>query len=489
MLVASRRVWWGLPLLLVLLACLGALVAQLPSPLPQAPVLTSVSLPVVRFVRDVAAALTVGCVVVGGLVAPGGCPQALRWSTRWACVWGAALVAQAVLTVSDILAIGVIESLDAWTLWSFLSSVLIGQVLLWQGVAVLLVLLLGRAVISAPTAWVVASVAVAGAALPALLGHGALTDGHVAATVSLALHLAAVSLWLGGLTVVVALMRVDSAHAITTLPRFSAVALACVLLVAESGLLNASLRLASPSLLLGSDYGGLLLMKASLLLWLVLLGWRQRSRVLPDLRAGAPTAPALLARVAAWEFLAMGAAIAVGVAMSRIGLAEGSVSSYLVNPLCVAGLAAALPGIASRAFRPAPGRRWVVVVRRYPEVAAVLLAVVVIEVAGVGLPALLLGPDLGSIVAVVLLASAGWVMCVALQSSRQVSARVAAMSAWTVAVGVVYAFELARSAGPAEARLWLLALALALVCVVVASPTSAAPAAGPAPSPVEASRG
>ena len=70
---------------------------------------------------------------------------------------------------------------------------------------------------------------------------------HAAATASLAVHIAAVSVWVGGLAALVGLVLLDPQVARAAIGRFSLVALVCVIVVAESGLLNASLRVGSPS--------------------------------------------------------------------------------------------------------------------------------------------------------------------------------------------------------------------------------------------------
>ena len=74
----GRRLWWGIPLLIVVLWVLGALLPSFVDGLPEAPWVTWVTLPITRYARDVAAAVTVGCVAVGALLTPGRSHRVLR---------------------------------------------------------------------------------------------------------------------------------------------------------------------------------------------------------------------------------------------------------------------------------------------------------------------------------------------------------------------------------------------------------------------------
>ena len=459
-LATSRWLWWGVPALIVMLWMVGALLPGAVEGLPEAPWVTWVSLPVVRFARDVTAALALGCVVVGGLLVTGRSPRVLRWASGWAVAWLVVLLVELFLTVSDLLAVTPFEALDPTTVWSVLSQTTVGKVFVWQLVGVALVAVLSWAVMSRPTAWVVAFIALGACVAPAWLGHGGLDGGHAAATISLALHAGAASLWIGGLVAVVAYLVHRPTAAASVLPRFSALALGCVIVVAESGLLNASLRLTSPSDFLTTTYGALVLGKAVLLGWLVLLGWRQRTRVIPALDAAGSASVAALARLAVFEFATMGVALAVAITMSRLGPQPTPPLGHVLNPLAVVLAAIALPQLVTRFHSSSPRRAWARVARDYPEVVALALCLVVVEVAGVGLVDSLLWPGLGSVVGALVLAAAGWAFVVAARGSRGRSGVMVAMVGWLVASLVVARFELARSSGGADARIAWAALVL-----------------------------
>ena len=165
-----------------------------------------------------------------------------------------------------------------------------GQALAFQLVAACSAVILVAVGTTSVSRWTAVALALAGAMAPALAGHSSLDGLHVEAAVSLCLHIAGVSVWVGGLAVVSALLLLEPERTSDLLPRFSVLALVCVVVVAESGLLNASLRAGTAEALAGSTYGSLVLAKAVLLAWLIRLGWLQRRRAvdrlrLPDVRS------------------------------------------------------------------------------------------------------------------------------------------------------------------------------------------------------------
>ncbi|CAB4901134.1 unannotated protein [freshwater metagenome] len=462
----TRNLWWGLPVLIVLLWTAGVLVAPDIPGLPTAPEVTWIVLPIARFVRDIAAAIVVGGIVVGGLLGIRPIGRVLRWTSVWALIWLAALAVQIVFTLSDLAAADPMAMINGPALWSFLTQIQVGQVFLAQCIGALLIAATAWAVINRATAWIVTLIAIAAAAAPGLSGHGGLTGGHESASISLAIHLASVSAWVGGLVIVVALLRLEPQRAAYLLPRFSTLALICVIVVAESGLLNASMRISSFSSFVSSTYGALLVAKAVLLGCLVLLGWQQRTRLIPAIRAGEAVSGSILARLASWEFLAMGVAVAVSITMARIGPAPETVQTHLVTPLMLVLVALAIP-IVIRVALPREPRmpRWAT---QYPEISAVLLLIVGTEFAGVGLPQSLLGQNLGSLLGASVLLLCGWLFIGCLRGGRATPALVITMIGWPVmAVGVAI-FEAQQLTAPALAPIiWATLLAEALLTMVL----------------------
>ena len=257
--------------------------------------------------------------------------------------------------------------------------------------------------------------------------------GHVVATLSLGLHMVAVSMWIGCLAVVVALLRTEPDLGPVMLQRFSLLALWCVIVVAETGLLNASLRAGSPSALVGTPYGALVLAKAVLLGWLVRMGWLQRGNVAAMGDATSRESSGALRHLAARELAIMGAAIAVSVALARIGPAPSGVTAGPFSPLPVVLLALATPLLLACSFPTARAGAWSLWVRSYPEVPAVVLLFMVVEVAGVGVLDALLGPEAGALAGSALLVAAGWSWAHGALGGRGIAPVVIVMAGWPLA--------------------------------------------------------
>jgi putative copper resistance protein D len=121
--------------------------------------------------------------------------------------------------------------------------------------------------------------ALLGAVMPALTGHTGSAPDHQLAVISVALHVAAAALWVGGLGALLALVARHRPLLDATLPRFSALAGGCVLAVALTGVLNAATRLDGWAALVGTGYGWLVLAKTALLVLLAGLGGLARRRL------------------------------------------------------------------------------------------------------------------------------------------------------------------------------------------------------------------
>jgi copper transport protein len=131
--------------------------------------------------------------------------------------------------------------------------------------------------------------------IPSVAGH-ALDPGqwpwplNVAADI---MHVGAAAVWIGGLlALAVGLPRAArklspeqrARFSSALVPRLSAIALVSVAVIAATGLIRALSELTAVSQLWSSGYGRALLVKTGLLALLVLLGWINRSRLVPRLR-------------------------------------------------------------------------------------------------------------------------------------------------------------------------------------------------------------
>ncbi len=111
--------------------------------------------------------------------------------------------------------------------------------------------------------------ALLGALTPAVTGHAGASADHQLAVVTVALHVAAAALWVGGLGAVLAVAAPRPRLLEAVLPRFSTLAGGCLACVVVSGVLNAVLRVSSWTALVTTGYGWLVLAKS---LCVVLLG-------------------------------------------------------------------------------------------------------------------------------------------------------------------------------------------------------------------------
>ncbi len=110
----------------------------------------------------------------------------------------------------------------------------------------------------------------------ALQGHAAGAAGHAQAVSSLGLHVIFAAIWLGGLLVLVGTRRtLEGARLRPVLSRYSTIALMCFVIVAASGVANASLRVGTLENL-ATPYGILVIVKVLALGALGVFGLVQR---------------------------------------------------------------------------------------------------------------------------------------------------------------------------------------------------------------------
>jgi putative copper resistance protein D len=291
--------------------------------LPNPGTVTGWGLPISKLALDVLSVLTVGSLLAGVVLAPGGRDgglsdagfRALHLAWRWALLTAVAAFAVLLFQASDILAEPVSDSLDS-TLQVHLIKVTSQQ----RSPVVVIGLALAAAVfarfaLKASTATAGLACAVLLLVPPALTGHSGSAANHDIATASLVAHVLAAGVWVGGLAGLIGHLRSAPEKALTLAARrYSAIALACFGVVAVSGVANGLTRIHDLGELVTTRYGSLLLGKLVLLLALGVLGAWHRARSLPALASGARSA---FVRLAAVELLVMGAAAGLAVALSR----------------------------------------------------------------------------------------------------------------------------------------------------------------------------
>ncbi|MET7401489.1 cytochrome c oxidase assembly protein [Dactylosporangium sp. NPDC005572] len=326
--------------------------------LPDPGASTRWGLPLVRASADVAGVLTAGWCVTAAFLLPGtgdgqlvgpAAYRMLRRATWSAAGWVVATLAMLPLTLADLLGRPVTEVTFAGVR-SLAWSVAQGRSALAQAVLAAVVAVAARIVLTRTGAGVVAGIACLALLPPALTGHSAGAGNHQLAVTSLAVHILAAALWVGGLAALLTLRGDRDRAALSVAARgYSRLALGCWVAVAASGAANAAVRLGSFGELWQSRYGLLVLGKTAALLVAGAAGAVHRRRTLPALDERRPGA---FRRLAAGELLLFAATVGLAVALSRTPtpVPTDPVDSDPVTDLL--GFTAPAPLSAARVFWP-----------------------------------------------------------------------------------------------------------------------------------------
>jgi cytochrome c oxidase assembly factor CtaG/putative copper export protein len=302
-------------------------------------------LPIVRAIHDLAAASTVGLLVVAATIIPEARNTSRRiTAARYACasgvVWVVAGLVGLVFSFASISGTTLTDPTFVAQLQTFVFQLEPLRVAAISS-AMVLVVTIGAAVVRRRSGMVVLAALSILAILPlSLAGHAADAANHDLAVNSLAVHLVSAVVWVGGL-LALAMLRPLLGRALgVSVQRYSVLAGWCFVAVAVSGAVNAWIRIGSIGNL-ASGYGALVILKVVALVALGLAGWQQRQRVVNRISAD-PLAGRLFGRLAIIELVVMGAAFALGAALSRSappGMAVG-----MVMPVAGPGPAYALTG-------------------------------------------------------------------------------------------------------------------------------------------------
>lgn len=247
------------------------------------------ALPVLRLIFDVAAVVTVGLLLTGSFLLPspraelaGLALRAHRAAGPSAAVWALTAVALAFFTVSDLLAVPPRELLGSTTWFSYVAQLPQGRALLWQaGLAVLVAVMVRWSWLTRTSIWALL-VSLVALAPSVLTGHAASAGAHDAAVVSLLVHVAAASLWVGGLVGLTWVATLGSRRLPAAVSRYSVMAAWALVAVGASGVANAAVRIGWSDLVT-SPYGAVVLAKAVALGVLAAFGWRQRRGIVIQL--------------------------------------------------------------------------------------------------------------------------------------------------------------------------------------------------------------
>lgn len=285
--------------------------------LPDPGALTAFGLVAAQYVHELAGVAVVGLLVCRGAVLEGGVGAGRRhlgaMAVRWGWAWVVSTVVWILFTVSDLTGAPVsalADQPDVIRVVVGTDRVLAEIATLW--VALLIAMFGGRLADRRSTR--AALVLAVAALLPsALAGHAGHHSSPVLAMVALGVHLVAAAIWVGGLLALVVHLRPFPDQLRQAVPRFSRIALACVLAVGISGVLEAAVMLEGWSALWGSDRGHLIVAKTVALVLLASAGYGHRRRTVGPACSGRLLP---LLRLAAGELIVMGATIGVAVALS-----------------------------------------------------------------------------------------------------------------------------------------------------------------------------
>lgn len=303
------------------------------------------ALPLVRVVHDLAAALTVGVLLLAATMVPGAARRgaasldeprrafALKVAAASGFVWAVAGVVVVVLQFAD--AAGMPLSHPAFgaelsrSVWS-IEVLRVGLISAGSAFLVASIAALARSRAVTLTATVVAAF---GILVLGLAGHAGGSADHETAVNAMATHLLAATTWVGGLVGLIVLRPVLGEALAAVARRYSTVALWAFLALGISGVMAASTRFDRLQDLT-TPYGLLVIVKVVAFGLLGVAGWFHRQRTLDRLDADAVVGRPFL-RLALGEVLVMALTFGVATSLART---QPPVPETTANPGAVLAL-------------------------------------------------------------------------------------------------------------------------------------------------------
>ena len=301
---------------LALVLRLGGALSDTAAPgLSQAGALTKAGLSTAKLAGNAAAVLTVGWLLVAAVFARPPSPvgrRCLRAASLTALLWALCTLALIVFTALDLFGVG-LGGLTGGMMRTLLVELPQGRALLIVLVAAVVLAVAASAPRAANGAGYLLAGALAALLPPLFTGHAANASYHALAVHSLAAHVVAAALWIGGLVALVTAGPALRDELPAIAGRYSTLALVSFAVVGVSGAVNAWVRLGGVEL--GSRYAWVVVAKIAALVVLGVLGWRHRRSALPALRDGRGPRPFL--RLGTAEILVMAATMALATGLSR----------------------------------------------------------------------------------------------------------------------------------------------------------------------------
>lgn len=226
-----------------------------------------------------------------------------------ALLWGGFSLVTIVTIVAKILDSSFTTALDGVVLRSFLTQVTLGKFWLFQVIAAFAIAAISAQIKKITPALFTLALAIAAVVAPVFQSHSAASGSHALAIGSLVIHVAALSLWVGG---IFALMFISAERRSSATVRFSALALWCASAVVLSGSANAFARLNFLSAW-SSAYARVVIIKIVLTIALIYIGARHRKNIVSH----SIISKALLARLLSVEAGLMVLLLALGSWLSQ----------------------------------------------------------------------------------------------------------------------------------------------------------------------------
>lgn len=279
--------------------------------------------PVLRTLTDIAAVVTIGFLLAAVVLDPSGKDGTVSRAGRSdliraavaALVWALLALAQSVFVVGNVLGLQFSEAISPEVLTTYAFDLPTTRALFGMAILALVVSAACAATytVGSGAAWLI--LALLAAILPALGGHAAGLGDHALATTAGAAHIAAATLWIGGL-LALALHAVRGDIPLTrSIQRFGVIAGSSLVLLAVSGVANAYTRLETLDQIVTTGYGQLVLIKTTLIVALGAIALLIRRRI--SSTTGTKSGRSIFARIAGLELSVMAIALGLGVALSQ----------------------------------------------------------------------------------------------------------------------------------------------------------------------------
>jgi putative copper resistance protein D len=195
----------------------------------------------------------------------------LLWGA--AIVWSFGVAGTIIVTLATALDQSISFALDPTVLRSFITQITLGQYLFFELIVALVVVISAFRIKRILTATFILLLSIIGLVAPVFQSHSESSGSHGLAIGSLVIHVAALSLWVGG---VIAIALLDPKDRPIAVSRFSELALWSVIAVVASGTVNAWVRLDFQGAW-NSAYAYVVIAKIALTLVLVSIGYLHRT--------------------------------------------------------------------------------------------------------------------------------------------------------------------------------------------------------------------